>query len=159
MVFPAFFSLSLNLAIRSSWSEPQSALSYFCWLYRAFPSLAAKNIINLILMLTIWWHSCVVFSCVLGRGCLLWPVCFLGNTVSLCPASFCTWRPNLPVTPGISWLPTFVFQFSMLRRTCILVLLLDVLVGLHRIIQLQLLQQSLRPKKLSHPTSRFLDTV
>ena len=25
MVFPTFFNLSLNLAIRSSWSEPQSA--------------------------------------------------------------------------------------------------------------------------------------
>ena len=25
------------------------------------------------------------------------------NAVSLCPASFCTPRPNLPVTPGISW--------------------------------------------------------
>ena len=24
MVFPTFFNLSLNLAIRSSWSEPQS---------------------------------------------------------------------------------------------------------------------------------------
>ena len=27
----------------------------FCWLYRASPSLAAKNRINLILELTIWW--------------------------------------------------------------------------------------------------------
>ena len=24
------------------------------------------------------------------------------NAVSLCPASFCTPRPNLPVTPGVS---------------------------------------------------------
>ena len=32
------------------------------------------------------------------------------NSVSLCPASFCTPRPKLPVTPGVSWLPTFVFQ-------------------------------------------------
>ena len=28
--------------------------SYFCWLYRASPSLAAKSIINLISVLTIW---------------------------------------------------------------------------------------------------------
>ena len=35
------------------------SLSCFCWLYRASPSLAAKNIINLISVLTIWWldHS------------------------------------------------------------------------------------------------------
>ena len=37
----------------------------FCWLYRASPSLAAKNIINLILVLTIWWCPCVEFSLVL----------------------------------------------------------------------------------------------
>ena len=29
--------------------------SCFCWLYRASSSLAAKNIINLISVLTIWW--------------------------------------------------------------------------------------------------------
>ena len=28
------------------------------------------------------------------------------NSISLCPASFCTPRPNLPVTPGVSWLPS-----------------------------------------------------
>ena len=27
------------------------------------------------------------------------------NSISLCPASFCIPRPNLPVTPGVSWLP------------------------------------------------------
>ena len=32
------------------------------------------------------------------------------NSISLCPASFCIPRPNLPVTPGVSWLPTFAFQ-------------------------------------------------
>ena len=58
-----------------------SSRSCFCWLYRVSPSLAAKNIINLILVLTIWWCPCVVFSCVVGRGCLLWPVHFLGKTL------------------------------------------------------------------------------
>ena len=32
------------------------------------------------------------------------------NSVGLCPASFCTPRLNLPVTPRVSWLPTFAFQ-------------------------------------------------
>ena len=41
----------------------------------------------------------------------------LGKTVSLCPASFCTPRPNLSVIPGISWLSTFVFQSPMMKRT------------------------------------------
>ena len=36
---------------------------------------------------------------------------FLGqNSISLCPASFCIPRPKFPVTPGVSWLPTFAFQ-------------------------------------------------
>ena len=54
-----------------------SSWSCFYWVYRASPSLAAKNIINLILVLTI----CRVFSCVVGTGCLLWPVCSLGKTL------------------------------------------------------------------------------
>ena len=58
-----------------------SSQSYFCWLYRASPSFAAKNIIYLIIMLTIWWWPCVVFSCVVGTECLLWPVDSLGRTL------------------------------------------------------------------------------
>ena len=80
MVFPTFFNLSLNLAIRSSWSEPQSA-----------PSLVFVNYIGLLHLwlqriLSIWfqyWPSGdvhVFFSYVVGRGYLLWPVRSLGNT-------------------------------------------------------------------------------
>ena len=58
-----------------------SSRSCFCWLYRASPSLAAKNIINLISVLTIWWCPCRVFSRVVGRGCLLWPVRSLDKTL------------------------------------------------------------------------------
>ena len=39
------------------------------------------------------------------------------NSISLCPASFCIPRPNLPVTPGISFLPTFAFQSPKMKRT------------------------------------------
>ena len=42
-----------------------SSQSCFCWLYRVSPSLAAKNIINLISVLTIWWCPCVESSLVL----------------------------------------------------------------------------------------------
>ena len=51
------------------------------------------------------------------------------NSVSLWPALFCTPRPNLPVTPGISWLPTFAFQSPMMKRTSFLTLVLESLVG------------------------------
>ena len=42
-----------------------SSWSCFCWLYRISPSLPAKNVINLILVLTIWWCPCVESSLVL----------------------------------------------------------------------------------------------
>ena len=42
-----------------------SSQSCFCWLYGASPSLAAKDIINLISVLTIWWSPCVKSSLVL----------------------------------------------------------------------------------------------
>ena len=41
---------------------------------------------------------------------------FSGRILLDCPALFCSPRPNLPVTTGISWLPTFAFQSSMMNR-------------------------------------------
>ena len=38
------------------------------------------------------------------------------NSISLCPASFRIPRPNSPVTPGVSWLPTFAFQSPIMKR-------------------------------------------
>ena len=58
-----------------------SSQSCFCWLYRASPSLAAKNIINLISVLTIWWYPGVEPSPVLLEEGAFWPVCSLGKTL------------------------------------------------------------------------------
>ena len=75
-----------------------SSMSCFCWLYRASPSLAAKNIINLISVLTIWWCSCVESSLVLlGEG-----VCYdqcVQSCPTLCDPRDCS-LPGSPV-PGI----------------------------------------------------------
>ena len=80
-------------------------------------------------------------SCVVGKAWFAMTSEFSWqNSVSLCPASFCTPRSNLPVTPGISWIPTFEFQSHMMNRTSFLVLVQEGLVGLHRTDQLQLLQ-------------------
>ena len=85
--------------------------SCFCWLHRASPPLAAKNINNLILVLTIWWCPCEEPSLVLlERVFAMTRVFSWQNPVSLCPVSFCTPRPYLPVILGISWLP-------MMKRT------------------------------------------
>ena len=142
MIFPTFLHLSLNLAIRGSCHSQ----SCFCWLYRASPPLAARNISTQISVLTIWWWPCVESSLVLlGEGVCYDLYVLLANSVSLCPALFCTPRPNLPVTPGISWIPTFAFQSPVMKGTSFLVLVLEGLVGLHGTIQIQLLQHSLSP--------------
>ena len=90
-----------------------SSWSCFCWLYRASPSLSDKNIINRILVMIIWWGSWVQSSPVLLEEGDRTTAFSWQNSVSLCSTSFCTLSPNLPVTPGISWLPTFACQFPM----------------------------------------------
>ena len=57
--------------------------SCFCWLYRASPSLAAKNIINLVCVDHLVMSMCRVFSCVVGRGCLLWSVHFSSKFLNI----------------------------------------------------------------------------
>ena len=59
-------------------------------------------------------------------------------SVSIWLASFCTLRWNLPVTPDISWFPTFAFQSSLMKSVSFLALVLEGLVGLHRTFQIQL---------------------
>ena len=60
-----------------------SSWSYFCWLYRVFPSLAAKNIINLISVLTIWWPLCVESSLVLLEDGVCYDQCIHTSKVVL----------------------------------------------------------------------------
>ena len=118
-----------------------SSQSCFCWLYRAFPSLAAKNIINLMSVLTIWWCPCVVFSCVVGRGCLLWPVCSLGKTLFAFALLYFVHQGQIWLL--LQYLLTCYFCIPVLydeRDIFGSVLVLEGLVGLHRTIQLQLLQ-------------------
>ena len=105
VIFPTFFNLSLNFAIRSSWSEPQSAPGLVFADYIQLFHLGLQRIfckINMILVLTIWWYPCVESSPVLLEEGVCYDQCVLLAKLSFCPASFCTPRPNLPVTPGSS---------------------------------------------------------
>ena len=84
---------------------------------------------------------CRVFSSIVGRGCLLWPVHSLGKTLlafallhSVLQGQICLF------IPGISWLPTFAFQSPIMKRASFWVLVLKGLIGLHRTIQVQFLQ-------------------
>ena len=60
--FPYIVQFMHNFAIRSSWSEPQSAPRLVFADYAVSASLAAKSIINLISVFTIWWCQCVESS-------------------------------------------------------------------------------------------------
>ena len=113
MVSSIFLNLSLDYA-KSTWSESQSApglvfadcveLSIFgCREY----SQSNFNIDHLVMSM------CKIISWVF----VMTSVISWQNSVSLCPASFYTSRPILPVTPGISWLLTFAFQSPVMKRT------------------------------------------
>ena len=110
------------------WATINSS-SYFCWLYRASPFSTAKNAINLVSELTIWWCSRVELSLeLLERVFATTIVLSWQNSVSLHPSSFCIPRLFLPVILGISWIPTFAFQSPMIKRAfcfCVLVLTLE----------------------------------
>ena len=95
-----------------------SSWSCFCQLYRASPSLAAKNKISLIGIDHLVISMCRVFSCVFGRGCLLWPVCSLGKTLlAFALLHFVLQGQTCLLFQVISWLPTFAFQSPMKKNT------------------------------------------
>ena len=111
--------------------------SCFCWLYRASPSLAAKNIGVGHLVMAI----CKGFSCVAGRGCLLWPVCSLGKIL----LGFSLLHSVLQ--DQICLLLQVFLDFLLLHSSPLYwkghlfwVLALEDLLGLHRTVQLQFLQ-------------------
>ena len=57
---------------------------------------------------------CRVFSYVVGRGCLRWPVCSLGRTLLAFALLHAVPRPNVPVSSGVSWLPT-LHSYNILK--------------------------------------------
>ena len=116
--------------------------SCLCWLYSTLLYLAAKNIITLISVMTIWWGPCCrVVSCVIERGCLLWPVHSLGKTL----LAFALLHS---VLQGKICLLLKVFLDFILLHSRPLewkghlfgVLVPEGLVGFHRVIQFQFLQ-------------------
>ena len=82
VVFPPFFNLSLNFAIRRSWSEPQSASSLGFVDCIELLCLVARNIISLFSVLTIWGCPCVQLSVVLLEKGVCYDQCVL--LVNLC---------------------------------------------------------------------------
>ena len=122
-------------------SETQSARLFFAdcrellhlWLQTVYLSDSSIDHLKM--------SMCSLLFCCQKRVFAMTSVLSWQNSVSLCPVSFCTATPNLPVTTGISWLPSFAFQSPIVKRTffVVVVLILEGLIGLHRTIQLQLL--------------------
>ena len=111
----------------------------FCWLYRASPSLPAKNIINLIFGVDCLMMSMFrVFSCVVGRGCLLWPVCSLSKTVLAFSLLHFVLQGQTCLLLQVS-LDFLLLHSNPCHEKDIFfgVLVLEGLVGLHRAVQLQ----------------------
>ena len=72
MVFPTFFNLSLNLAIRSSCSEPQSAPGLVFADCVEFLHLGCKEYNQSVVGIDdLVMSMCSIFSHVVGRGYLL----------------------------------------------------------------------------------------
>ena len=116
--------------------------SCFCWLYRAFPSFAAKNIIIVILVLTIWWCPCVESSLVLLEEGVCCDQCiFLAKLYSSLPCFIPHSKAKFACYSRCFLTSYFFFPVPYNEKDIFFgVLTLEGLVGLHRTIQLQLLQ-------------------
>ena len=114
----------------------------FCWLYRASPSLAAKNIINLILVLTIWWCSCVESSLVLLQEGVCYNQCILLENLYQPLPCFILYSKDKFAYYSRYFLTSYFCIPVLYNEKDIFfgVSVLESLVGLHRTIQLQLLQ-------------------
>ena len=108
----------------SSWSP-------FCWLYRASPSSAAKNIIKVISVFAVWWCPCVESSFVLLEEGVCYDQCvFLAKLLAFALLH--------SILQGQIWLLLQVFlDFLLLHSSPLwwkghefLVLVLEGLVGL-----------------------------
>ena len=84
---------------------------------------------------------CRVFSCVVGRGCLLWPVHFLGKTVFVFALLHSAFHGQICLLLQV-FLDFLLLHFSPLywKGHLFCVLVLKGLLGLHTTVQLQLLQ-------------------
>ena len=141
MVSPTFFKISLNFATRSSWYEPHSAPGHFCWLYRTSQSLAAKNIINLILGIDhLVMSMCRIVSWVVAKGYLLWPDYSLDKTLLVFVLLHFVLQGQTCLSLQVS-LDFLYLYFNPLwwKGHLFLVLVLEGLIGLHRTNQFQLL--------------------
>ena len=118
-----------------------SSRSCFCWLYRASPSLTAKNIINLISVLTIWWCPCVESSFVLLEEGVCFDHCVLLAKLYYPLPCFIAYSKAKFACYCRCFLTSYFCIPVLWKGHLFWVLVLKGLVGLHRTVQFQLLQR------------------
>ena len=84
---------------------------------------------------------CRVFSCIVGSGCLLWPVCSLGKTLLAFALLYSIFQGQIFLLLQVILDFLLIIPLSYNEKDIFFgVLVLKVLVSLHRTIQLHLLQ-------------------
>ena len=128
-----------------------SCWSCFCWLYGAYPSSAANNIIYLIFSIDhLLISMCRVISCVVGRGRFLWPVCSLGKTLLAFTLLHFVLQGQICLLLQVSLDFLLLHSSSLWWKGHLFgVLVLEGLVGLHRTVKL--LQQYWSGHRLELP--------
>ena len=107
--FPYFFQFKSEFGKKEFmiWATV-SSWSCFCWLYRASPSYA-KNIINMILVLTIWWCACVESSLVCLEDSVCYDQCIL-------LAKLCSLHPLYKISNSRRWVDSRKLIFVNWQR-------------------------------------------
>ena len=146
--FPTFFNSTLGFAIWSSWTEPQSApclvftdwtellpkkamathSSTLAWRIPGKEEPGGLLSIGLHRIRNDWSNLAAtlvivmdrVVSCVVGSGCLLWPVHSLGKTLLSFALLNSVLQGQICITPGAFLRPTFAFQSPIMKRTSFL---------------------------------------
>ena len=116
-----------------------SSRSYFCWLYRASPSLATKNVIRF----RYWPFGDVhVATCLLccWKACLLGPVCSLGRILLAFALLHFVLQDQTCLLLWV-FLDFLLLHSPVMNRTFFFMWVLGSLVGLHKTDKLQLLQR------------------
>ena len=115
--------------------------SCFCWLYRASPSLAEKNTISLISVLTIWWCPCVESSLVLEEGVCYDQCILLAKLCQPIPCFILYSKAKLACYSTYLFTSYFFKPVTYDEKDIFFgVLVQQGFVGLHRTVQLHLLQ-------------------
>ena len=122
------------------WATVVSSRSCFCWLYRASPSLAAKNIINLISVLTSGDVLVYSFLVLLGENVCYDQCVLLAKLYEPLPCFILYSKAKFACYSRCFLTSYLCIQSPKMKRTSFLGVLKG-LVGLHRTVQLQLLQR------------------